>query len=234
MHLNQLKMAEEIKNEPIIDVQEAYSKTEQYIEENKKSLSIIVGVIVALVGIYVAWKYWYVAGKEKDAQKELFVSETYFEKDSLNKAINGDGQSLGLEGIVKDYGVTPSGNLAEYYLGIGYLKKGEYEKALEHLKEFNANDQIVAPVAIGAIGDCYVELNNVEEGISYYLKAAEKSKNKFTAPIYLKKAGMAYESMNNYKDAVKVYERIKTDYEKSTEGREIEKYIARAKALAGE
>ncbi len=87
------KMAEEIKDEPIIDVQEAYSKTEQYIEENKKSLGIILGVIVGLVAIFLAWKYVYVAGKEKDAQKDLFVAEGYFEKDSLNKAINGDGQS---------------------------------------------------------------------------------------------------------------------------------------------
>ncbi|MBL7893605.1 MAG: tetratricopeptide repeat protein [Bacteroidia bacterium] len=227
-------MAEETKDEPIIDVQEAYSKTEQYIEENKQSLSIILGVIVALVGIYVAWKYWYVAGQEKEAQKELFMSETYFEKDSLNQAINGDGQSIGFAGIVDQYGVTPSGNLAEYYLGVGYLKKGEYEKAIEHLKEFDSDDQMVAPIAIGAIGDCYVELSKVEEGISFYLKAAEHSKNKFTSPIYLKKAGLAYESLNNYKDAIKVYERIKTDFEKSTEAKDIDKFIARAKALAGE
>jgi len=221
-------MAEEIKDEPIIDVQEAYSKTEQYIEENKKSLTIIVGAIVAVVAIFLAWKYWYVAGQEKEAQKDLFTAESYFEKDSLNKAIDG------LSGIVDQYGVTPSGNLAEYYLGISYMKKGEYEKAIEHLKEFDSNDQMVAPIAIGSIGDCYVELNKVEDGITYYLKAAEQSKNKFTSPMYLKKAGLAYESLNNYKDAVKVYQRIKTDYDKSTEGRDIERYLARARTLAGE
>ena len=227
-------MAEEIKDQPILDVQEAYSKTEQYIEDNKKSLSIIVGVILALVGVFVAWKYWYVAGKEKEAQKELFAAETYFEKDSLNKAINGDGISIGLEGIVDQYGVTASGNLAEYYLGIGYMKKGEFEKAIQHLKEFDSNGQIVAPIAIGAIGDCYVELNKVDEGISFYIKAVEKSKNKFTTPIYLKKAGIAYESIKNYKDAMKVYQRIKTDFDKTTEGKDIDKYLARAKTLAGE
>jgi tetratricopeptide (TPR) repeat protein len=227
-------MAEETKDQPIIDVQEAYSRTEEYIEKNKKSLIIILGVVVALVGIFVAWKYWYVAGQEKDAQKELFTSESYFEKDSLNKAINGDGQSIGLASIADQYGVTPSGNLAEYYLGIAYLKKGEFEKAIEHLKEFNSNDEMVGPIAIGATGDCYVELNKVEEGISYYLKAAGKNKNNFTSPIYLKKAGLAYESLNRYKDAVKVYERIKTDYDKSNEGKEIDKFLAHAKALAVE
>ncbi|MCC6691234.1 MAG: tetratricopeptide repeat protein [Bacteroidia bacterium] len=227
-------MTEKIKDDPIIDVQGAYSKTEHYIEENKKSLSIIVGAIIALAGIYVAWKYWYVAGEEKEAQKELYAAQTYFEKDSLNKAINGDAQSIGFEGIVNNYGVTPSGNLAEYYLGISYMKKGEFEKAIEHLKEFDSNDQMVAPVALGAIGDCCIELNKTDEGVSYYLKAAERNKNKFTSPIYLKKAGLAYETLNNYKDALKVYQRIKTDYDNSTEARDIEKYIARAKAMTGE
>jgi tetratricopeptide (TPR) repeat protein len=228
-------MAEEIKDAPIIDVQEAYSKTEQYIEDNKKSLSIIIGVIIALAGIFIAWKYWYVAGKEKDAQKELFASESWFEKDSLSKAISGEmGISIGLEGIVDQYGVTPSGNLAEYYLGIAYMKKGEFEKAIPHLKNFDSNDQMVAPIAIGAIGDCYVELGKVEEGINFYIKAAEKSKNKFTSPIYLKKAGIAYESLNNYKDAVKVYQHIKSDFDKSTEGKDIDKYLSRAKTLAEE
>lgn len=220
-------MAEENKDEPIIDVQEAYSKTERYIDENKKSLSIIVGAIIGLVGIYIGWKYWYVAGQEEEAQKQMFTAESYFEKDSINKAIPA------LEAVANDFGVTKSGNLAEYQLGITLLKKGEYEKAIEHLKNFDANDQVVAPIATGAIGDCYVELNKVEEGANYYVKAAEQSKNKFTSPMYLKKAGIAYESLGQYKEAVKVYERIKADYSKSSEARDIEKYLARAKAQGG-
>ena len=185
-------------------------------------------VSLIMAGIFVAWKYWYVAGQEKEAQTELYKAETYFEKDSINKAI------ASLSEVTDQYGVTPSGNLAEYYLGVSLMKKGEFEKAIEHLKEFNSTDQMVGPIAMGDIGDCYVELNKVEEGISYYLKAAVKNKNKFTSPLYLKKAGVAYESLKDYKNAVKVYERIKSDYDKSSEGKEIEKYLARAKALAGE
>ena len=189
-------MAEDIQDEPIVDIQEAYTKTEQFIEDNKQTLTIVVVAVVAIVGIFIGWKYWYVAGQEKEAQKELFV--------------------------------------AENYLGISYLKKGDFEKALGHLKSFSSNDQMVGPLATGAIGDCYVEMNKVEEGISYYLKAAQKSTNKFTSPMFLKKAGLAYESLSNYKDAVRVYERIKNDFPKSTEGQDIEKFLTRAKALSGE
>jgi hypothetical protein len=47
-------MAEE-KDEPIVDVQETISKAERYVEENRQSLSIIVGAIVVLVVGYFAW-----------------------------------------------------------------------------------------------------------------------------------------------------------------------------------
>ena len=80
-------MAEEIKDQPIVDVEQAFSKTELFIENNKKSLSIIVSAIVILVGGYFAYKYWYVAGEETKAQAEMFKAEQYFEKDSLDLAI---------------------------------------------------------------------------------------------------------------------------------------------------
>jgi len=117
-------MSKEMKDEPIVDVEQAFSRTELFIENNKKSLAIIVGAIIILVGGYFAYKYWYVAGEETKAQAEMFKAEQYFEKDSLDKAMNGDGNMvLGFTQIVDDYSVTPSGNLAEYYLGICYLKK---------------------------------------------------------------------------------------------------------------
>ena len=41
-------MAED--KEVLVDVQEVYSKTERYIEENKKSLGVIIGAIVLVIG----------------------------------------------------------------------------------------------------------------------------------------------------------------------------------------
>ena len=226
-------MSEQITDEPVINVEEAFSKTEHYIEQNKKSLSIIAVAIVALVGGYFAYKNWYVAGEETKARVEMFKAEALFEKDSLDKAMNGDVKtgSIGFAQIADDYSITPSGNLAEYYLGICYLRKGQYQEAIEHLEEFNSKDQIVAPIATGAIGDANMELGKTDEAISFYIKAAEQSTNKFSTPIYLKKAAMANEEKKNYSDAVKLYERIKNEYAETSEGRDIEKYIARAKAL---
>ncbi|MCZ8284201.1 MAG: hypothetical protein O9353_01990, partial [Bacteroidia bacterium] len=67
--------------------------------------------------------------------------------------------------------------------------------------------------------------------IKFYLKAAEKSTNDFTTPMFLKKAGFAYEQKANYTEALATYERLQSEYFKSTEARDIEKYIARVKVL---
>lgn len=232
LHLKLEKMAEEFKDEPIVDIGEAYSKTEHFIEENKKGISIAVGIVIAVVGLYFAYKYWYIAGQEAEAQKEMYMAEMYFQKDSFDLAINGDGLHKGFIEIADDYSLAPSGNLAQYYLGISYMHKGEYDNAIERLEKFDSDDQMLAPIATGAIGDAQMELGKTDEAIKEYLKAAEQSKNNFTSPIFLKKAGMAYEEKENFADAAKVYERIKADYSKSEEAKDIDKYIERAKAKA--
>jgi predicted negative regulator of RcsB-dependent stress response len=187
-------MAKEIKDEPILDVEQAFSRTELYIEQNRKSLLIILGVIIVLVGGYFAYKYWYVAGEETQARTEMFKAEDYFGKDSLDLAMNGDKNgSKGFLDIVDEYSITPSGNLAEYYLGMIYLRKGQFDDAIAHLEEFDGNDQMVGPLATAAIGDANMELGKTDEAITYYLKAAEQNNNNFDTPICLKKAGLAYE-----------------------------------------
>ena len=222
-----------IKEETVIlDVEETLTKWEKNVEENKKSYSIIAIAIVLVVGLYLAWSKLYVAPQETEAQSQMFYAERYFAKDSLDKAMFGDGNYYGFNDIIEEFGVTSSANLAHYYMGISYLKKGEYDNAIEYLKGFNSNDQMLGPIALGAIGDAYVELGNQEEAVSYYLKAAKKKENQFTTPIYLMRAGNAYEELGKYDEAVKIYEKIKKDFPETNEGREVEKYIAKAKVLA--
>ncbi|MBC7412008.1 MAG: tetratricopeptide repeat protein [Bacteroidia bacterium] len=208
-----------------------YTKVEMYIEENQKSLGIIVGVVVAIVAGYFAFQKFYSEPKEVEAAADMFQAEQYFAKDSLNKAIKGDGINLGFEQVIEEYGFTKSANLAHYYLGVSYLKQGKFEDAIAQLEDFDSSDEILGPIAIGAIGDAKMELSKTDEAIDSYLKAANKKKNKFTSPIYLMKAGLAYESKKEYTNALKTYEIIKSDYPETNEGRNADKYIARAKLL---
>ena len=113
-------------------VSEAIGKTENFINQNKKSLGIIFGAVLVAIGGYIFYQNVYVANKEKEAQEVLFHAEQYLFADSLKLAINGDGKNPGLEEIVNDYSVSQSGNLARYYLGMAYLKNKEYDKAIEN------------------------------------------------------------------------------------------------------
>jgi tetratricopeptide (TPR) repeat protein len=209
-------------------VENALSRTEQYIEENKKSLSIIVGAIVLVVGGYLLYTRVILAPKEKEAQSQIFRAEQYFEQDSFLLALEGDGDALGFIDIIDDYGMTNTANLAQYYAGVSYLRLGEYENAIEHLKKFDSNDKLVSVIALGALGDAYVELGEINKAVTFFVKASNKSKNDFTSAIFLKKAGLAYEALNNYKKAVLMYEKIKKLYPNSEEARDIDKYIQAA------
>lgn len=219
--------------EVLVDVQEVYSKTERYIEENRRSLGVILGAIVLVIGGYFAWDRLYVRPLEDEARSAMFMAQKYFEKDSLNKAINGDGNYKGFKYIIDEYGVTKSANLAHYYLGICYLNQGKFQDAINQLKEFDTDDEILGPVATGAIGDANLELGKKEEAVNFYLKAAKQNDNKFTTPYYLMKAAVAYEEQKDYKNAVKIYEQIKSNYNDSSEGRDIDRYLSRARMLAG-
>ena len=215
-------------SEQLEAVESALSRSEQFIEENQKIISIIVLSILGAVAIFMGIKRYYINPLENEAQTQMFVAEQYFETDSFDLALYGDGNYFGFVDIIDEYGVTKSGNLAKYYAGISYLKLGEYEDAISYLKKFNAKDKIVGAIKYGSMGDAYIELGDISKAIKLYNKAAEYNKNEFTSPIYLMKAGYAYESLGDYKSALNAYQIIKEEYPESTEGRNIEKYITRA------
>ena len=119
--------------EPIEGVENLLSKTEHYIEENQKSLTIIVAAIIIVVLGYLGYRNLYVAPMEEEARSQMFMAERYFERDSFNLALYGDGNFLGFIDIIDEYSVTKSANLSHYYSGISFLRTGEYEDAIEYL-----------------------------------------------------------------------------------------------------
>ncbi len=215
----------------IVAVQESLTKTELFIEKNQKTISIVVGIIIVIILGYFGYKKYYLGPRNKEAQSQMFMAEKYFDEDSLNLALNGDGNYLGFLDIIDDYRRTKSANLSNYYAGICYLKKRDFKNAIDYLKNFNSEDQMVSSSAKGAIGDAYMELGDNEKALDYYLRAADDKVNNFTTPLFLKRAGLTYEILGKYDKAEELYQRIKKDFPRSNEAREIDKYIARAKGL---
>lgn len=215
---------------PISSVEETLSRTEHYLEENYKTLLTGLAVIVVLVGLGWLGKI-YLNKRNNEAQSQMFQAERYLEIDSLKLALNGDGNYLGFLDIAKQYKFTPSGNLAKYSAGICYLHMGNYNEAIEFLNKYSKKDKVIGSLAIGATGDAYVELGNLDKGAGMYIEAADYAKNSFNTPLFLMKAGEIYELTGKYNEALKVYERIEDQFPESTEGTTIEKYIARVKLL---
>jgi TolA-binding protein len=220
-------MSKETKEQPVLDIEGAFDKTEHYIDNNRKSLLLIVGGVVLLVGIYFCWKYFYQSPRSEEAASRMYKAEMYFAKDSFNLAINGNGDTLGFETVTDDYGMTGSGNLAKYYLGVSYLNTGQYDKAIDAFEDFDTDDKFLTSMTIGLIGDAYMEKGETDEAIDHYLKAARKNPNKMTSPVFLKKAAFAYDDKGEKDEALKLYEQIKSDYPDSQEAAQIDKYIAR-------
>ncbi|OFY46894.1 MAG: hypothetical protein A2Z69_00600 [Bacteroidetes bacterium RBG_13_44_24] len=212
------------------NVEETLTKTEQFLEQNYKSLLYILAGVVVLVGLFWLAKM-YLNSRNDEAQSQMYQAERYLEIDSLNLALYGDGNYLGFLDISNDYKFTKAGNLALYSAGICYLHLGQFQDAIDILEKYTKKDKVLGSLAIGATGDALVELGDTEKGITRYIEAAEYAGNAFNTPIFLMKAAELYEIEGKYGEALKLYERIKDEYPESTEGSSIDKYIARVKLL---
>ena len=211
------------------ELESALTRTEQFIEDNQKIITYAIGAVVLVVAGYLGFNKFFLQPREDEAKSQMFMAESYFEKDSFNLAINGDGNYLGFLDIIDDYGMTKSANRAKYYTGISYLHLGQFEEALDYLNSFKTKDLLLAPVAEGAKGDAYLEMGENEKALKQYKKAFTLADNELTAPIYMMKAANLLESMNQLQEALSLYESLKAKYPESTEGSNIDRYIARVK-----
>ena len=213
-------------SENLKEVEHALTTAELFFEKNAKLISIIFGAAVVVALLLLATHRFYTIPHESKAKEQIFTAEQYFEKDSFNLALNGDGNYPGVLDIIDNYGRTPAGNLAKYYAGISYLHLGKFKEAISYLEDFKTDDLLLKPVATGAIGDAYAELGNKEKAVKYYAEAAKIKTNNFTTPIYLLKEGRMHEMMGNKEKALSIYQSLKDKYSDSNEGRLAEKYIA--------
>ncbi len=213
------------------NVENALSKTEQFIEDNQKLLTIIMFAVIVIIGGYFGAKKLYFAPQEHQAQVDMFAAQNYFEKDSFNLALMGDGMNAGFLDIADDYGMTKPGKLAKYYIGVSYLRLGQFDEAIESLSSFSSSDELLNATAKGALGDAFLEKGDVDAAISNY-KSATGVDNSIIAPTYLLKLGLVYEQQKDYNNALDAYNQIKDDFKSSMEARSVDKYITRAQILA--
>lgn len=210
------------------NVGEAVSRTEEYIEKNKKALSIIaIALIVLIVGIW-ALNHFYFQPRQVKAMSALSAGEKLFEAGDFQCALEGEGYDYeGFDAIIKEFGGTKAANLAKAYAGIAKAQLGQYAEAIPYLQKFKGNDKMIAPSVLAALGNCYAQTEDYAKAAATLVKAAKKANNNVLSGAYLVQAGQLFEQLGNNAEALKAYKTVKEKYYQSTQAADIDKYIER-------
>ncbi|WP_132705233.1 tetratricopeptide repeat protein [Winogradskyella wandonensis] len=217
---------------------ESASKTEEWVIKNQNWIFGIVGVVALVILAKMGYDNFIAEPNAAEAMNEMTVAQGYFdealnatEKDSLfTMSLEGADGKFGMLDIIEEYGSTPAGNLANYYAGMAYLNMNKYQEAIKHLSDFSSDDLMLSAISKGGIGDAFVQLNQLQDGLDYYEKAIKTNANEFTTPLYLKKAAIVSMNLGNNQKALDYLNRIKTDYPKSDEAKDIDVLIGKASA----
>ncbi len=215
------------------------SRSEEWVAKNQNYILGFIGVIAAAVLLYLGYMQFFQKPKEASASNELYYPQQYFDQavnapaqqDSLyNLALNGADGKYGFIDIIDNYPGTDAANLATYQAGTAYMNMQNYEEAIKYLEDFSADDDIIAPIAKGRIGDAFMQLGQAEDALGYYEEAFKLSTNEYATPMYLHKAGIAALELKENEKALTYFQKIKEEFSDADQAKTIDAFIGMAKS----
>ncbi|MBR1687121.1 MAG: tetratricopeptide repeat protein [Prevotella sp.] len=204
--------------------EQTINKTEAFIEKYKKAIIIaVVAIIVIIVGA-ILYNNYYAAPRAEEASTELAKAQTLFDNEQFDKALPA------FQKVAADYGSTDAGNLANLYIGLCQANLGKWQEAANALESFSdRGDQMVSPAALGALGNAYAHLKQLDKAVETLKKAAKKADNNSLSPTFLIQAGEILESQGKKAEALELYQQVKDKYFQSMQYQTIDQYIERCK-----
>lgn len=198
------------------------------VPENKKKVSIGVGILIVLI---VAGFFYTSSRKTKSEEAETKLSAviTLYDAGKYPEAINGDPATgiTGLKDIVNNYGSTESGETAKLYLGNCYFNTKDFDNALKQFDDYSGKNDIVKSSCISGTGAVYEAKGDIKKAAEYFEKAASVNKDLVTNQENLFYALRAYTTAGDKDNARRIFAKLKDDYPKS-------KYIAESKRFEPE
>lgn len=215
---------------PVAEEQTLNQSEAFFLKYKKAIVAAVIAIVVIIAGVVLYQTY--VAGpNEQKASTILAKGQQYFQAGDFQKALNGDSaQYKGFLSVANEYGSTKAGNLANLYAGLCYAQMDKWQEAANYLEKFDgADDELISPAAIGALGNAYAHLNQLDKAVSNLKKAAEKADNNALSPTFLVQAGEILESQGKKDEALKLYQQVKEKYFNSMQYQTIDAYIERCK-----
>lgn len=211
-----------------LDGEVMIAKAKDFWTKNSKAIIGVCAAIILVAGGWLVYKNFFKAPKEAKANEALFKAEEYFRMDSVNLALNGDGQHMGLLKVISKFNGTEAANLANFYAGSCYLKLDDNANAVKYLKEFSTSSKPVQARAYKLLGDAYADLGKNSDALSSYKKAAthfEEDKAGSSEALFLA-AYLADRVIKDNKAAIALYKELKEKFPNTQYGSQADTYLA--------
>ena len=236
------------------EINDSISSVAQKLENNKKIIYGIIGVIVAMIAI--AAIYIFAIYKPGYAKAEAAVSKA----DIQMLANNPDSALTLYKRAFNDNSYAPANRAGQMAGMLLYQKAQEamadttkdekakqaaaaklYDEAISYLEKTNFNGKIDGPSAESLLANCYVNKKDYDKAISHFDNAIKNAgeNQSLTPALMMKKAAVLHavakvkNDAGKYAEELEVYETLKKDYPQYADALGVDKYIERAKAAAG-
>ena len=211
------------------EVNESLSTAAQRIEDNKKYINWALIAIAVIVLLALGYIYGIRNPQLQKATDQIGQADLELMQGKTDEALKD------YEKIAAEFSNKPA-ERAHLNAAILLYQKGEYEKAAKHLEDYSPKGNLIAPASQSLLGDCYVNLKKYDKAISAYDKAISLAgDNEAYAPAFMIKKATVLHEQKKYDDEIAIYEKINDVYPMYAQqtGFSIDKYLERAKALAG-
>lgn len=202
------------KTNQTLDVNDALAQSEAFVIKYKKQIIATAVAVVVVVGGFIAYIYGYSKPREDKAQELLgVVMQKYVMQQDFEKALKGEGKTMGLTKIAETYSSTDAGNLAAYEAGLCYYQLGKNSDAIKYLEKFSPKgDNTISAQALYALANCYANAKQLDKSVDTFKKAAKATNVPALAAEYLFQAATILQSQNKNDEALKIYQDIKASY----------------------
>lgn len=210
----------------IDDLNDSLTSATEKVQANKKYIvwaAVAVAVLVCASLLYV-WAF---------RQPAIQKGNDAIGQADLQLASGNDSIALVQYQAVANSNSYDAGNRAALQAAILLYKEGKYQEALNYLDKFDSKESIIGAGAYSLQGDCYVNLNKLDEALKCFDKAIDESdENPVYTPFFMMKEARVYRAKGDYAKEASIYEEVKNEYPQyaGSYGIDIERYIERAKA----